>query len=189
MDPSINLPTPLVKAGRWVRSRWDWAATIAGLLIAGGILYFVAIGGTATREIEAPRPTPAPPAFAPIRIVRLEVEPETLRLGQPGRLLNGICNDTDHDQAVALYFGAQSVGGDPILARVVDFAGRDTPEGRMRVVISPGCYRTAPIESAVGGGLTPGPWKLVLKVSAIGPAGEEQNVTTTSRVFDVLAAE
>lgn len=189
MDPTIPIPPPVVAAGRWVRQRWEWIPTIIGLVIAGGILYFVAIGGTATRHVEAPRPTPAPPAFAPIRIVRLEVEPNALVLGKPGRLLNGICNDTDHDQAVSLYFGAQSVGGDPILARVIDFAGHDTPEGRTRVVISPGCYRTDPIESIVGSGLTPGPWKLVLKVTAIGPAGEEQNVTTTSRIFDVLAAE
>lgn len=187
---SLMVSTPRA-AARWVLHRWEWIPTIAGLAIAGGLLYFLALGGASHNP--AARPTAivaVPPAFSPIRIVRLEIEPDVLVPGQPARLLNGICNDLREPQAVAIYFGLQEVGPDPVVARKVDFVGSSgPPEARQTSTIDPGCYRTDPIDSILEAGrVPPGTWRAVLNISARGPRGEEQNVSQTSRAFEVRAA-
>lgn len=176
------------KSFAWLRRHWEWLlAPFFAVVVV--VLLPHDCGDNATRDVTVQTPvvvaTRTP--FAPIRVVRLEIEGDSLVIGQHGTLLNGICNDSRIDVATDIYFGLQEVGKDPIAARHIDLVG--TPRNPMRYTVPAGpiCQRTEPIEATVDSRLLPGRWQLVLNMTAFGPLGEQQNITATSKPFDVVA--
>lgn len=134
--------------------------------------------------------SPPPAAYSPIRILNLEVRPSVVHPGETATLLNGICNDTLFPIGIQIYLGAQKDSADPILiGQTIDLIGKDTPEGRARRTIDPGCTSQEPIVSVVPASFTPGRWKLQAHVIVTGPAGEMQNLLVTSATFWVVPVE
>ncbi len=126
--------------------------------------------------------SPAPPA---VRIINLDVSPRVITQGDEATFLNGICNDTKEALNVQLYLGAQ-LDGDPLTAPTIDFVGKDTPEGRVRRNLEPGCLGSEPITSRIDERLTPGKWRLHLVVMVTGDATP---IVRSSPLFEVLPAQ
>lgn len=151
------------------------------------------LGGFAVTPHHNHKVKPAPP-YAPLRVLRLAVEPKILIIGESATLFNGYCNDSDKDVNVQIYFGAQAVTVDQVLQpRVVDLLRqsdgtvvKDTPELRIRQPIPPGCSNGTAIKiPVVPPLLTPGTWKLFLHLIATSDSGETQSVSETSDIFYV----
>lgn len=179
-----------------VRLKLEYLAPIAvGLAFILAQSYFVAddhdgprraqpvvVVGTTPVALFAPTPMSPPP---PVRIVQLDVAPRVITIGQPASLLNGICNDTSSTVNVQLYLGAQ-LDGDPLTAPVVDLVGKDTPEGRVRRNLEPGCLGDEPITAEVDNRLTPGKWRLHLVVMV---TGDSTPIVRSSPIFEVRPAK
>lgn len=137
----------------------------------------------------------APKPFGPLHFLRLEVDPPILVTGQTAELLDGLCNDSDQAYTVQLYLGAQRADSTTFGASPIDLLTRlgatgresvkDTQEGRLRQVIEPGCTAAEPIVSIVPESLTPGLWQLRAHAIVTSPEGEVQDITITSKPFEV----
>lgn len=151
--------------------------------------YWVAFGGDGERarlvDLED----------GPVRLVRIGVEPKVLVIGQPAMLFNGICNSSQTDITVQIYFGAENLSAPLTSEARVDLLTapgpdgrrvpvRDTSDGRLRRVLTPGCHDTDPIQvEAVPPLLEPGNWHLILHVIA-----PMQDITLISEPFEVRFA-
>lgn len=146
------------------------------------LVTFIAVGVRACREADKEA------SFAPLHIIQLEVEPATVVIGQPARLHNGFCSSAKTPLRAGFYLGLQQPDVDPIQpGSTVDLIGRDTPEGRQRADINPGCTRAEPFEvRAVPMSIPTGMWRAVLHIVVLGPNGETQSITERSSVFTVV---
>lgn len=127
--------------------------------------------------------------FAPVRLLQLEVEPNVITVGQPARLLNGFCSTSPQPLRAGFYLGLQKPDADPLFpGMTIDLVGKDTPEGRAKGNVEPGCTRQDPLEvRAVPATIPPGTWRAVVHIVVTGPSGETQSVTGRSQPFTVLA--
>jgi hypothetical protein len=136
-------------------------------------------------------PLPLPVVAAPtrpaplVRIINLDVEPRVITQGGIATFINGICNDSKEALNVQIYLGAQ-LDGDPLISPTVDFVGKDTPEGRARRNLEPGCLGSEPITARIDDRLTPGKWRLHLVVMV---TGESTPVVRSSPTFEVRSAQ
>lgn len=159
-------------------------------VVIGGLIIFAVLAGYVGGGDEAAEPTPIPvvqvPKFEPLALDALRFEPTLVRRGETATLFNGICNRTQGDVSVTFYLGAQEVGIDPLTAKTIDLIGKDTPEGRQRRTIAPGCIGQNPIVAPLPETFTTGQWRIVLRVVALGPRGEMQSLTAVSAPFWVV---
>lgn len=140
------------------------------------------------------------PPFAPVRLVRLEVEPDILVIGQPATLYNGYCNYSDHALNLEIWLGLERPNTDPLFQttrfNLLDYGdpewptGRpDTDAGRQRDSIDPNeCVASHPINvPAVPSYIPPGNWQLSVHMVVTGPHGEKQHISEKSNPFDVVS--
>lgn len=130
--------------------------------------------------------------FAPVSIRQLRVEPGILEVGQPATLYNGYCNNGKQPVSVQIYFGAQGVSNDSLLQpKLVDLLKdsdgnpvKDTPEGRIRQTLPPGCVQTNPIAiPAVPDIIDSGIWRLYIHLVVTSADNKTQNVPFLSDEF------
>lgn len=165
------LPNRIGRALRVPRNWWEWVAPI--LLVAA----MLGIGEVALSQCRTP-------AYRPLTLMHLDVEPDTLQVGQGAYLVNGVCNHTSAPVQASVYMGLEDASGDPILVgRSVDLVG--TPSARVVRTIPPGCS-PGRIAAIVPATIPPGVWRLTVRLTAVGPHGEIQNITEQSRAFEVL---
>lgn len=158
----------------------DWIPFGVALLIAIAITsaayYFVRQPGN-----EQPNP------FTPLSVTRLDIEPRSVP--QEGQItyLNGVCSSAETPIVVEFWVGFQSESSDPLVqSTVIPVIGiADTPEGRERRVLGPGCTGQEPISGTLPTGLEPGLWKLTAHLIARGQNGEIQDLVRSSPVFEV----
>lgn len=157
------------------------------VVIGAALLLFVLSSNAEESDSDVtPIPVALAPAFAPLEVEALRLEPMLLRVGQTTTLYNGLCNHSDASVTAAIYLGAQEAEKDPLIARTIDLIGRDSPEGRQRRAVEPGCIGREPIEAPLPNSFTPGKWRLTLHVIAVGPRGQMQDIVTTSPTFWVV---
>jgi hypothetical protein len=157
------------------------------VVLGVAILFFVLSSNVEESDSDlTPIPVALAPVFAPLDVEALRLEPMVLRRGQTATLHNGICNHSETSITATIYLGAQEVDKDPLVARTIDLIGRDSPEGRQRRTVDPGCIGREPLTSSLPDSFTPGKWRLTLRVIAVGPRGEMQNIVSTSPTFWVV---
>ena len=137
--------------------------------------------------------------FCPVRIERLELSDRTVQIGQTVILYDGICNDYDIPLNAQIYLGAETVGTPSLTSRTVDLLRRnigdqqvpvtDTPEGRIRRTLEPGCTATDPITGIIPPTFSVGKWQLKVHIVVTGPQGEIQELVKVSHTFEVLEPE
>jgi hypothetical protein len=155
----------------------EWVPTIVVVVLLTGGIWLWTLRGEET-------------AWQPVRLLGLSVEPNTVEIGGPVTLHNGVCNDTDLPLNVSFWLGAQRIADDPLLARTIDIIGGPTPETMERVTLEPGpCQNTEPIESTVPATFTPGEWRLVVIIVVQGSEGQIQRLTEQSPPFTVTGSE
>jgi hypothetical protein len=135
--------------------------------------------------------------FHPLRFIRLQVEPTELRVGDEATLLDGLCNESNETLTVEIYLGAQREGQSTFGTMPIDLLTRpapdgsriavtDTPEGRLRQSLDPGCTAVDPIHRTVPPSLVPGVWRLRAHAIVQAPDGRVQDITIISDPFEVL---
>lgn len=131
--------------------------------------------------------------FTPVRLVEFRIEPEILTTDGPGTLHNGVCLDSDGPQLVEVFLGLERVPhGDPIVeGEVLPLVGAgDTPEGRERRTLSPGCVDSeAPVAFTVPTTIPPGHYRLYVHLIATSEDGRTQNLIERSNEFEIRAGE
>lgn len=166
-------------------------------LILGVICLLVVVGLTGARTYRTVNSLfTSECEFCPIELLRLEITPSQVRVGQLATLSDGLCNNSDTNVNAQLYLGIQSVGSgftvtNIDLLRKTDERGEtvtvtDTEEGRLPRVLEPGCIVTDPVVAPVPVSVTPGMWIIRAHIVAVSPTGEIQTINKTSEPFEVI---
>lgn len=135
--------------------------------------------------------------YCPIELLKLEISPDKVRVGQEVTLIDGLCNLTDDNVRVQMYLGAQTVN-DGLTTRTVDLLTKinekgervtvtDTDEGRLPKVLTPHeCIANEPLRGPLPNTLSQGFWVIRVHIVAIGPFGEVQHIDKITNTFEVI---
>lgn len=122
---------------------------------------------------------------------------DAFKVGDLVQLKDGLCNSYKGSLSIEVYLGAESSVGGSFNTRSIDLLYRDngngiltpaidTPEGRIRRTLEPGCTITEPLTAPLPTTFTPGVWHLKAHVIATGPNGQIQDIVRVSNTFEVL---
>jgi hypothetical protein len=129
--------------------------------------------------------------FNPITLLGLKIQPDTIKVGDPVTIINGICNNTGHPVIAEVYLAAQRRTTDPAISSdVVVFIQRDQGQGSGRgraMTLDNGCSAQDPVEAKVPDTILPGEWRAFLEVVVHGENGQEQREAEFSNYFKVVA--
>lgn len=125
--------------------------------------------------------------YEPLSIIAFRVEPSSMSVGEVSWIHNGLCVDEEEAILVAIFLGAETIDADPIVeGEVIPLIGDgDTPEGRLRRTIGPGCVVTEPLETTLSTDLEPGRYRLYLHIQTT-DAGRMQDIVLRSNEFEIL---
>ena len=129
--------------------------------------------------------------FQPVRLINFDINPDEFQASDSVAFLNGVCVAWPRELGVQIWIGAEEVTTDSlVVGETVPFIGTsDTPEGRARRTLQPGCTEQSTFlveESEAWLPLVGKEWRLVAHIVVTGPGGEVQHVAQTSPPFRVL---
>lgn len=167
----------------------------ASQLLPVALILFLAVGlvgyCTERQSVISSTATLTPPPYAPLTLTRFDLATTSVEFGAPLSLLNGVCISGNQPLIVEVWLGAQSESTDPLIdSTSITLLGlADTPEGRERRTVLPGCSLQEPFVLDLPVNLSPATWRLQLHLVVRGPNNEMQNVVAVSEPFVVLEAE
>lgn len=165
--------------------RWLGLVAFVGLVAVG-----IAVCIEKSDEGEEEPKTVALPPFEPVTLLGFHVETTEVKPGGSGILRNGFCVAGEVPVVVEIFIGLEYPGfGDPSLAKPsYPLQGTaDTPEGRERFPLDPGCVATEePLLFDIPSNAEQGEYRLYIHILVNGPNAQSQDIVQTSNTFMVV---
>lgn len=165
-------------------ARWVIGAVFIGL---------VAVGITVCIQKQEDSPSEPvavePAAFSPLTLLGFHVISEEVQAGTQGFVKNGFCLEGESARVVEIFIGIEFPGDDPSLGKPpYPLQGTaDTPEGRERFPIEPGCIaQDEPLTFDVPAEFGVGEYRLYIHMRVVGPNNQVQDIVERSNTFSVV---
>lgn len=156
-----------------VRRSWE------PLSVVVAILAVVAILGWAVSRVSD---SGSDCGFCPLKLEPIEVKPNPLVIGQPATLVDGLCNRSDKPVSATIILSLEPMASalNPSLQPLELI-------NSMRNLDPGQCLADNPVTiAAVSDTLPTGMWRLAVRVTARGAAGEMQIIPQTSNYFEIV---